>query len=72
MNPEVDRSTERFRLRSNFCIYQSRVQVVVAGVVVTKALFWAESVTVFGLLVTDFGPGCYDHFNYDHLDVVPI
>ena len=28
-------------------------------------------VTVLGLLATDFGPGCYDHFNHDHLDVVP-
>ena len=52
--------------------FQYHVQVVVAGVVVTKALFWAELVTVFGLLVTDLGPGCYDHFNYDHLDVVPM
>ena len=48
------------------------VQVVVAGVVVAKALFWTDIVTVFGLLATDLGPGCYDHFNYDHLDVVPI
>ena len=47
------------------------VQVVVAGVVVAKALFWTDIVTVFGLLATDLGPGCYDHFNYDHLDVVP-
>ena len=38
--------------------------------VVTRALFWTDLVTVFGLSVTDFGPGFYDHFNYDHLDVV--
>ena len=49
---------------------QCHVQVVVAGVVVTKALFWTDIVTVFGLLVTDFGPGCYDHLNYNHLSAV--
>ena len=38
--------------------------------VVTKALFWTDIVTVFGLLVTDFGPGCYDHLNYNHLSAV--
>ena len=46
------------------------VQVVVAGVVVAKALFWTDIVTVFGLLATDFGPGCYDHLNYNHLSAV--
>ena len=35
---------------------QNKVQVVVAGVVVTKALFWTDIVTVVGLLATDFGP----------------
>ena len=55
-----------------FVCSQHHVQVVVAGVVVTKALFWTDIVTVFGLLATDLGPGCYDHFNYDHLDVVPM
>ena len=49
---------------------QYHVQVVVAGVVVTKALFWTDFVPVFGLLVTDFGPGCYDHLNYNHLSAV--
>ena len=51
---------------------QYHVQVVVAGVVVTKAHFWTDIVTVFGLLVTDFGPGCYDHLNYNHLSSVHI
>ena len=51
-------------------IYQYDVQVVVAGVVVTKALFWTDIVIVFGLLVTDFGPGCYDHLNHNHLSAV--
>ena len=49
---------------------QYHVQVVVAGVVVTKALFWTSIVTVFGFSVTDFGPGCYDHLNYNHLSAV--
>ena len=55
-----------------FLVYtiQYHVQVVVAGVVVTKALFGIDIVTVFGLLVTDFGPGCYDHLNYNHLSAV--
>ena len=52
------------------CEVQYHVQVVVAGVVVTEALFWAELVTVFGSLVTDFGPGYYDHLNYNHLSAV--
>ena len=38
--------------------------------VVTKTLFWTDTVIVFGLLVTDFGPGCYDHLNYNHLSAV--
>ena len=42
---------------------QYHIQVVVAGVVVTKVLFWTDTVTVLRLLVTDVGPGCYDHFN---------
>ena len=51
---------------------QYHVQVVVAGVVVTKALLWTDIVTVFGLLVTDFGPGHYDHLNNNHLSAVLI
>ena len=58
--------------RSSGCLIQYHVQVVVAGLVVTKALFWTDIVTVFGLLVTDFGPGCYDHLNYNHLSAVHI
>ena len=45
----------------------THVRVVVAGVVVTKALFWTDIETVVCLLVTDFGPSCYDHLNYNHL-----
>ena len=51
---------------------QCRAEVVVAGVVVAKALFWTDIVTVFGLFVTDFAQSDYDHFSYDHLCVVPI
>ena len=51
-------------------MFQYHVQVVVAGVVVTKALCWTDLVPVFGILLTDFGPGCYDHLNYNHLSAV--
>ena len=46
---------------------QNHIQVVVAGVVVTKALFWTDLVSVFGLFVTDLAQSDYDHFSYDHL-----
>ena len=51
-------------------IVQYHVRVAVAGVVVIKTFFWTTIVTVVGLLVTDFGPGCYDHLNYNHLSAV--
>ena len=44
--------------------FQCLAEVVVAGVVVAKALFWTDIVTVFGLLVTDFAQSDYDHFSY--------
>ena len=50
---------------------QYHVQVVVAGMVVTKALCWPDLVPVFGLLVTDFVQSDYDHFGYDHLYAAP-
>ena len=46
----------RLRRVGESCDTQYHVQVVVAGVVVIKALFWTDIVTVFGLLATDFGP----------------
>ena len=52
-------------------MFQCRAEVVVAGVVVAKALFWIDIVTVFGLFVTDFAQSDYDHFSYDHLCIVP-
>ena len=74
----LDAGKEKRACKYCGCLFQRRtnksryhVQVVVAGVVVAKAPFWIDIVTVFGLLATDLGPGCYDHFNYDHLDVVP-
>ena len=53
------------------CGSQYHVQVVVAEVVVTKALFWTDLVTVFGLFVTDLAQSDYDHFSYDHLYTAP-
>ena len=51
-------------------VHQCRAEVVVAGVVVTKALFWTDIVTVFGLFVTDFAQSDYDHLDYNHLSAV--
>ena len=39
--------------------------------VVTKALFWTDLVTVFCLFVTHFAQSDYDHFSYDHLYAAP-
>ena len=51
-------------------MFRVRAEVVVAGVVTAKALFWTDIVTVVGLFVTDFAQSDYDHFSYDHLCVV--
>ena len=37
----------------------------------TKALVKADSLTYFGLLVTEFAQSDYDHFSHDHLYAAP-
>ena len=66
---DVPHPVRHHRIRHT--VNQYHVQVVVAGVVVTKTLFWTDLVTVFGLFVTDFAQSDYDHFSYDHLYAAP-